>query len=160
MNNNKLELTSSAFNEGDWIPIEYSARGKDISPELRLGNISKDAICIAITLDDASHPLFPNYNHWVIWDIPVQDIIPANIAHGEYVEDLGGAVQGVAYGKNRYKGPKPPFKRIHSYVFTVYILDCKCELSPKSTKSHLMSKIEGHILQKATLTGKFQSHRK
>jgi len=153
-------VTSTDFVEGDYIPIRYSARGEDISPPLQLDNISPEAKSIAITMDDASHPLFPNYNHWVIWNVPVQAVIPEAIPHGATLENLGNARQGIAYGRHRYKGPKPPFKSIHTYIFTVYILDSTCGLSENSHKKQLLSAMEGHILQKATLSGQFQNHRK
>lgn len=160
MDKYKLLVKSKAFNNGDWMPLKYSARGEDISPCLELEGIDPCAQSIAITFDDASHPIFPNYNHWVIWNIPIQSVIPESIPHGKNIENLGGAIQGRAYGKNRYKGPKPPLKTIHNYVFTVYILDCKCNLLPRCKKDDLLEQMDGHILQQTTLSCKFQSHRK
>lgn len=89
-----------------------------------------------------------------------QNIVPEAVPCGKIVEALGGATQGITYGRNRYKGPKPPFRTIHTYVFTVYILDCKYGLSPKSKKGDLLGQMKGHILQQAILSGKFQSNRK
>lgn len=152
-----LTVTSPSFQEGDWIPRKHSARDEDISPCLDLHGIAENAKSLAVTFDDASHPIFPNYNHWVIWNIPVQTVIPEGIPHGPVVKDLEDAVQGKAYGKNRYRGPKPPFKAVHTYVFTVYILDCKIELPPESKKSDLLEKMQGHIIQEGILSGKFQS---
>lgn len=154
-----LRVKSKAFEEGEWIPVKYTARGEDLSPVFEIEGIAQNAKSIAIMLDDASHPIFPNYNHWLIWNIPVQRIIPEGIPRGKSVDSLGGAIQGIAYGRNRYKGPKPPLKVIHIYVFTIYILDCKVDLSANSKKQDLLAKIEGHILQQATLSGKFQSRR-
>jgi Raf kinase inhibitor-like YbhB/YbcL family protein len=154
----KLKIKSKAFDEGGWIPLKYTARGTDISPDLEITGISSDARSIAITMDDASHPVFPNYNHWVIWNIVIQSVIPEGIAHGKYVDSLG-AVQGVAYGRNKYKGPKPPFRATHTYVFTVYILDCTIDLEACSRKKDFMDKANGHIIQQAALSGKFQSRR-
>lgn len=155
-----MKITSTAFKEGEWIPKEYTARGKDISPELHIYGIQKNGVSMAITMDDASHPLFPNYNHWVIWNIPVQELVPAGIPKGQFIQELPGAMQGIAYGKHCYKGPKPPFKTIHKYKFTVYILDCNLKLHGTSTKEDILKAIEGHILDQGTLCGKFQSHRK
>lgn len=154
-----LEVKSKAFNEGGWIPMKHSARGEDLSPCFELKNMAENAKSIAITLDDASHPIFPNYNHWLIWNIPVQAVISEGIPHGKSVNRLGGAMQGRAYGRNRYKGPKPPLKAIHSYVFTVYVLDTKLNLPANSKKRDFLAMIGGHILQQATLSGKFQSQR-
>lgn len=154
-----IEIRSKSFDEGDWIPIRYSARGEDLSPEFLINGIAENAESIAITLDDASHPIFPNYNHWVIWNIPIQNVIPEGIPHGKLVESLGGAVQGIAYGRHRYKGPKPPLKSIHKYVFTFYVLDTKIELDPNNKKKDLLAAMSGHILQQATISGKFQSRK-
>ncbi len=154
-----LKIKSKAFDEGGWIPEKYTARGVDISPDFEISNIAPNAKSIAIMLDDASHPIFPNYNHWVIWNIAIQSYIPQGIPHGKCVDDLGGATQGIAYGKNKYKGPKPPFKSIHTYVFTVYTLDCTIDLDASSRKQDFLNSAASHILQQATLSGKFQSRR-
>ena len=153
-----LKIKSKAFDEGGWIPEKYTARGADISPDFEISNIDPKAKSIAITLDDASHPIFPNYNHWVIWNIAIQSAIPEAIAHGKYVDSLG-AVQGIAYGRNKYKGPKPPLKSIHTYVFTIYTLDCTLKLEASSRKQDFINHAGGHILQQAALSGKFQSRR-
>lgn len=155
----RLKMISNAFEEGAWIPVKYTARGEDLSPGFELSGIATGAKFMAITLDDLSHPIIPNYNHWVIWNIPVQSVIPEGIPHGKTVKKLGGAVQGKAYGNNCYKGPKPPLASIHTYVFTIYILDQKLELRSNGRKRDLLSKMEGHILQTASISGKYQSHR-
>lgn len=156
----ELIVTSSDFKEGNWIPTRNTARGADLSPAFQLKGIDKRAQSMAITMDDASHPLFKNYNHWVIWNVPVKKEIEGGIPKGAEVKRLGNAKQGMAYGRHCYKGPKPPFKSIHTYVFTFYILDAKIELSEGSTKKELLKKIQGHVLQQSTLSGKYQSYRK
>ena len=154
-----LQIKSPALEEGGWIPVRYTARGEDISPGFVLSGIAPEAKTLAITLDDASHPLFPNYNHWLIWNIPVLTVIPEAIPRGKCIENLSGATQGIAYGKNRYKGPKPPLRAVHTYVYTLYVLDAKISLSASSRKRAFLSAIAGHVLQKATLSAKFQSRR-
>ena len=152
-----LILTSPAFSEGGWIPVEHTGRGADLSPELRLSGLIEGAKTLAVTLDDASHPFFPNYNHWVIWNLPAQDVIPAEIPHGKTIPSLGGAVQGRAYGRHRYRGPCPPSNWKHTYVFTVYALDCSLPLGPVARRKDLKRAMEGHVLQTTTLSGVFQS---
>ena len=156
----QLEIVFPAFKEGDWIPVEYTARGMDISPEIHLAEVNERAISIAITLDDVSHPFFKNYNHWLIWNLPILEIIPKAIPKGELTGSLFSAKQGLGYGRHCYKGPKPPFKMIHYYTFTVFILDTKLVLPTKSTREDFFRAGEGHILQRAAYTGKFQSRRK
>ncbi len=155
----QLEVVVPAFKEGEWMPIEYTGRGIDISPEIHIAGVDERAVSMAITMDDASHPLFKNFNHWLIWNIPIVEVIPKAVPKGEATESLRGAVQGLAYGKHCYRGPKPPFKWIHFYTFTVYTLDTLLDLPMKSTRENYFEAAKGHILQKATYTGKFQSRR-
>lgn len=155
-----MTVTSPAFREGGWIPRENSAWGENRSPELRISGLPENTVSLAVTLDDASHPLFPNYNHWVIWGIPAGEVIPAAIPPGKAAAGLPGAVQGRAYGKNRYKGPKPPFHWNHTYTFTVYALDFTPSLPAESGRKELFQAIEGHVLQKAALSGQYQNRKK
>lgn len=147
-----MRLTSPTFEDGGWIPRENIVRGDDLSPELHLEGLDTEAVSIAITLDDASHPLFPDYNHWCIWNIPACESIPAALPAGAHIQSPFAAQQGMAYGRHRYKGPKPPLDKCHTYVFTAYVLDCMVELSSDSDRDALLEAMEGHILQQATLT--------
>lgn len=156
---NPLRVTSPAFEEGGYIPLDHTGRGKDLSPRLNLEGLDEGARSLAVTLDDDSHPLFPRYNHWLIWKLPVCGEIPAGIPHGKTVPSLASAVQGVAYGRHRYRGPKPPFRWNHRYTFTVYVLDCLLTLPPDSRRRDFFEAIDGHLLQRGTLTGQFQSCR-
>lgn len=160
MNHTELKLTSPSFPEGGWIPRKHTCRGENLSPRLELSGIHSGAKSLAVTLDDASHPIFPNYNHWLIWNLPVWPVLPEGIPQGEILSSPDGAVQGLAYGKHKYAGPKPPLRFCHTYVFTVYVLDCVCALPPSSKKREFLKAIQGHILQQTALSGKFQSRRK
>lgn len=155
----QLHITSVDFVDGGWLPKENTARGDDLSPQFELSGIDDHAISLAITMDDSSHPIFPNYNHWVMWNIPVLKVIPGAIPHGKTIEFLDDAVQGVAYGRNRYKGPKPPLKYVHTYVFTVYVLDCKLNLPARSRKADVIRAISGHVLQEVSISCKYQSRK-
>ncbi len=150
-----LIVTSPAFENEGLIPIEYTGYGADISPELHLSPINEAAKSLAIIMDDMGHPV-PAYNHWVIWNIPVMQTIPANIAYGVNVSALNGAVQGRGYGKNRYRGPKPPFNWSHRYQFNIYVLDCLLDLPGNSRKRDLLNAMQGHILQQGVLVGKYR----
>lgn len=148
-------VTSPAFENEAVIPIQYTGRGKDISPELRLSTISERGRSMAVIMDDLGHPI-PAYNHWVIWNIPVMPTIPEDIPYGAHVGDLGGAVQGRGYGRNRYRGPKPPFNWSHRYRFHVYVLDCMLDLPETARKRDLLAAMQGHVLQDGSLIGRFR----
>lgn len=150
-----LSVTSPAFQNGGLIPIQYTGYGADISPELQLSEIDGGAKSVVIIMDDMKHPI-PAYNHWIIWNIPVMTTIPEHIPHGIQVQELGGAVQGRGYGKNRYSGPKPPFNWSHVYQYNVYVLDCMLDMPGSSRKRNLLAAMQGHIVQYGCLSGRYR----
>lgn len=147
-----LEVQCPGIENGKF-HIDHTGRGKDLSPELTLENLSPDARTLAVVLEDMSHPM-KGFTHWVIWNLPVSERIPEAIPAGKTV--LDGAVQGVAYGLHRYAGPKPPQRMRHTYRFTVYALDCALDLDSGARKKAFLRKAEGHILQSGSVSGKFE----
>ena len=147
----ELIVTSPSF-VNSVIPVQYTGNGEDDSPELMFLNLSEEAVSIAIIMDDLDIPLRGVYNHWTIWNIPPRDVIPEGIPHGATVPELDGAVQGVGYGRNRYRGPKPPFGS-HRYQFHVFVLDTMLDLKATAGKKELLAAMEGHILQYGSVTG-------
>ena len=152
---NPLNITSPSFKNGGIIPNEHTGFGEDTSPMLQIGGLSPETVSLAIVMDDLNIPFCKAYNHWIIWNIPRMETLPAAIPHGQTVPSLGGAVQGIGYGANRYRGPKPPafLRKPHTYVFRVYALDCFLELPSHSRKRAFMKAMEGHILQYGELLG-------
>lgn len=155
-----LKVRSTAFECEDWIPNQFSGYGEDISPEIYIVGLTDSAVSIAITLDDLGHPIEPGYNHWVAWNIPPVDRIPQGLPKGAIIEQPFHAEQGLAYGKHCYRGPKPPFNWNHNYLFTVYVLDTTLALGQDATKRDLLKAVEGHVLQKGELIGKYQRKHK
>lgn len=150
-----IKVTSNAFSNAGAIPKQYTEFGNDISPSLNLSSIHKDGVSIAIIMDDLDIPFIKRYNHWVIWNIPVMKQIQENIPYGPIVESLDNANQGIGYGKNRYRGPKPPafIRSIHRYEFHVFVLDCKLDLNSNARKKDLLKAIDGRIIQHGCITG-------
>ena len=120
--------------------------------------MSHKAVSIAIIMDDLDVVFSNQYNHWCIWNIPKTNEIAENIPYGKTVPILGNAVQGVGYGKNRYRGPKQPIfiRNIHRYIFRIFILDTFIDLDSNSNKDDLMKAMSGHILQEGSITGKYK----
>lgn len=151
----KLIVSSPSFKDKGFIPLEHTGYGADSSPRLVLDGLSESAVSIAIIMNDMGHPI-PAYNHWVIWNIPAASVIPGAIPHGGRIETLGGAMQGIGYGRHRYRGPKPPFRWSHVYHFNVYALDCFLDLPVTTRKKGLLEAMQGHILQQALLEGHYR----
>lgn len=141
---------------GGVIPLRHTGRGEDLSPAFSIGGIPEGTVSFAVLLQDTAHPLFRDFPHWVIWDLPAAERLPEGIPHGRRVEVLGvTAFQGVAYGLHRYRGPKPPPGRRHSYRFTLFALDARLGLSPFTRAKGLLRAAEGHLLEKTVWEGSF-----
>lgn len=139
-------IIETEFKENEAIPKKYSGYGEDVSPEFRIKNLSDKAKSFVITLEDLSHPI-KNFTHWVVWNIEANSIIEENIGKNENI------VQGVAYGRHKYRGPKPPFSKPHNYSFTIYAIDTFLDIPSKYKKKKVLKEIEGHIIQKGSITG-------
>ena len=83
INNYELQVRCIGLENNDIFPLENTGRGKDISPAFEFENLSPVAKTIAITLEDIKHPLFKNFTHWVIWNIPASKNIIGAIPHGK-----------------------------------------------------------------------------
>lgn len=148
-----LTVDCPSFHADGQIPRKHTGFGEDISPEIVISGLRAEVASIAILMDDLDIPVLGRLNHWVIWNIPATSRIPENMPKGSQCPN--GAVQGVGYGKNGYRGPKqPPFiRKAHRYVFAVYGLDCALELPSTSRKADVLKAMDGHILQKGTVIG-------
>lgn len=155
MNNQNLQVQCVGMSNNGKFPLENTGRGADISPEFILADISPDAKTVAVTLEDISHPIFKDFTHWIIFNIPASSRIDGAIPRGKRAASFGNAIQGRAYGWHRYAGPKPPKGKRHQYRFTIYTLDCSLPLSPAATKKKFLKAAESHILQKGTVSGFF-----
>lgn len=138
------------------IPIRVYGQRKRYITRIYPYYLSPAAKTLAITLEDVKHPLFKNFTHWIIWNIPATSKITGAIPHGKNVESLNNAIQGVAYGWHKYAGPKPPKGKQHQYCFTIYVLDSRLSLSPNSTKNKFIKSAKNHILQQGTIWGLFE----
>lgn len=154
----EMEIISPSFINNGYMPKKHTGFDADISPEFQLLNLSDNVVSIAIIMDDLDIPLRKALNHWLIWNIPKTDKIPENIPYGSSVSLLNNAIQGVAYGRNRYRGPKQPVfvRNTHRYIFNFYALDCFLNLDSHAKKKDLIEAMSGHIIQQGSITGKYK----
>lgn len=150
-----LKILSFGTDESGRFNKDITGRGYDHSPEIILEGRNAEGVSMAVTLEDITHPLFGSMTHWLIWNIDPKDKIPGSIPPGKEVTSLS-AYQGIAYGWHRYRGPKPPRGRTHTYRFTVYVLDTRLDLSPNSRHKNFLQAIDGHVLQRAVAEGFYE----
>ncbi len=153
-----LSVLCPAFENDGSIPKKHTGFGEDTSPAFELKNLSNIAVSVAIIMDDLDVPFLRALNHWVIWNLPAQERIPEGIPKKPIVNELGNAVQGVGWGKNRYRGPKqPPFiRKAHRYRFSCYVLDRFLDLDKSRGKAALLAAMEGHVIQQGEVIGTYK----
>nr|WP_287197853.1 YbhB/YbcL family Raf kinase inhibitor-like protein [Thermococcus sp.] len=148
---------SSVFGENEFIPSKYACEGADISPPLKLGGLSDEAVTIGIIVDDPDAPV-GTFTHWVAWNIPPTSEIPEGVPKEKVVETPIKMVQGRNdFGRIGYNGPCPPRGHgVHHYHFKVYVIDTTLNLKPGATKKDLERAMKGHIIQFGELVGLYE----
>ena len=148
-----LEITSSAFSEGEMIPTRYTCDGPDVSPDLAWTGVPETTQSLALICDDPDAPM-GTWVHWVLFNIPPGDRgLPGEISPDAALEN--GARHGTNdFGRLGYGGPCPP-GGTHRYFFKLYALDTELDLASGITKAQLIEAMEGHILAEAQLMGKY-----
>lgn len=151
-------IKSKAFTDGGMIPLRYTGFGEDVSPDFVVTEVPDGTRTFAIIMDDLDVPFRDSFTHWVVWNIPRTDVIPEGFPKGGYITNPIEACQGMAWGRNCYRGPKQPFfiRREHRYVFKLYALDTELSLSDNANKGILLEAMQGHILDEAQITGRYQ----
>jgi Raf kinase inhibitor-like YbhB/YbcL family protein len=144
--NKPLMVKSPAFENNELIPSRYTCIGSDINPAITIADIPDGTKSLALIVDD---PDAPNgtFDHWVMWNIPVTDLIN---------EDSAPGIQG-RNGKreNKYIGPCPP-SGTHHYNFKVFALDIKLDLPASADKNALLMAMDTHILASGGLIGLYR----
>lgn len=151
-------INCKSFENNGMIPKKHTGFGEDISPELVIKDMPDDTVSLAIIMDDLDVPFRDFFTHWIIWNIPKAEVIWEGLPGGEIIEKPFTAIQGNAWGKHIYRGPKQPFfiRKAHRYVFYVYALDCMLDLAGKSGKKELVDAMKGHILAEANIMGVYK----
>lgn len=151
----KITLESTAFAEGQMIPVQFTGQGQDISPPLRWSGVPTEARSLALIADDPDAPM-GTWVHWVLYDLPPSIAeLPQALAKTQYLPN--GAKQGLNdFRSLGYGGPMPPPGKAHRYVFKLYALDTELGLAPGATKHEVEAAMQGHILAEGRLTGRYQ----
>lgn len=149
-----LQITSTAFPANGSIPSKYTCDGPGMNPPLAFSGIPAKTQSLVLIMDDPDVPkaLVPSgvFDHWLIWDLPADS---KGFAEGA----AKGGINGM--GQQGYMGPCPP-DREHRYFFKLYALDTKLAAAKISNKKDLEAAMEGHIVEKAELIGKYERTQK
>jgi Raf kinase inhibitor-like YbhB/YbcL family protein len=145
-----MKLTSSAFTNGGVLPALYTCTGKSISPPLEWQEVPAKTKSLALIYDDPDAPS-GTWTHWVLYNLP-----PTTNSLEENVSILpaGTKVGANSWPQTKYGAPCPPSGE-HRYIFHLYALDTMLDLSGIVTSEKLRQAMQGHILETATLMGRY-----
>jgi Raf kinase inhibitor-like YbhB/YbcL family protein len=149
-----IQVSSSAFREGEMIPRRYTCDGAGISPPLSWTGVPAEAQSLALVCSDPDAPR-GTFTHWVVYNLP-PDLtgLPEGVSPEPRMEN--GGEQGVnTTGATGYVCPGPPSGQTHRYIFTVYALDTHLSLTGEPTRAALEQAMRGHILAQGQLMGRY-----
>ncbi len=154
----RMEITSSAFKDGERIPVPYvmpGAGGKNISIPLSWKNAPEETKSFCLSMVDP-HPVAQNWVHWLVINIPSQ---VNSLEEGASKKKMpkGSLELKNSWGNLGYGGPQPPKGTgDHPYVITLYALNVeKLDLGTNTSLSAFKKAIEGKVIVQASITGKF-----
>lgn len=156
-----MQLSSSAFDDGNRIPTRHTADGDDVSVPLTWTAPPEETVELALVVDDSDAPRPEPWVHWLLYHIPADcSSLPEGLPRAEHLDTPAGAMQGRnSWSSDNlgYRGPAPPpGDGEHRYRFTLYALDAELGLGASADAATLRRAMEGHVMEDATLTGLYE----
>lgn len=152
-----LEVESTAFRAGEWMPVDHTREGLNVSPELRWRGEPPQSRSFVVLCDDpdaARDEEGEGFVHWLIWNVTGRGL-PENVSRTGF--EAGGAVQAVNdFGARGYDGPDPPRgEGPHLYYFRVYALDTVLDVPPDACRAEVLHAMREHVVGYGELAGMY-----
>lgn len=155
-----LSLMSPSFDDGGVIPGKFTQSvDKFVSPTLKWTNVPAGTVSFALIMHDPDVAIDKKTGdvlHWLAFNIPgTATGLPEAVPTDPTLSD------GTIQGKNRggvtgYRGPGAPAGGpYHHYTLELFALDTKLSLGPDATRQDVLAAMDGHILGKGVLVGRF-----
>jgi len=142
-----ITVTSTAFADGDGVPLKYTCDGDDVSPPLAWSGVPSSATAVALVVDDPDAP-HGTFTHWVVVDLP------ASATGLEEAAAPGGVQAKNSADQASWSGPCPP-SGTHHYRFTVYALSDATGLADGAGLDEALRSIEDLTISWGRLTGTY-----
>ncbi len=146
-----FELSSTAFANGDPIPMKYTCDDQDISPPLKWRDPPEGTRSFALINDDPDAPV-GTWVHWVLYNLTGSTLsLPEAVQSDADLPESGRHGQN-SWGQPGYGGPCPP-GGTHRYFFKLYALDAELDLAADASKEELLRAMEAHVLASTETMG-------
>jgi Raf kinase inhibitor-like YbhB/YbcL family protein len=143
----EFKVCSSAFCDGEHLPLWYCGTGLNSSPPLGWDGEPAKTVSLAVICRSNEGKV-----HWVMWNIP-------NSLKTIYGKQLGNRKigDGIQQGVNDYNaiGWTGPMVTSSSLILTfhLYAIDKTLDIpDPRVTADKLLTAIQGHVLKEALLS--------
>lgn len=151
-----LSVTSPAFKDGDKMARATACEGGERSPALTVSGVPAEAKTLALLMTESA-PAKAAPALWMAYNIPASATvaISENQPHARQMRGEGLQLAD-AGGKLGYAGPCPPQGVTRRYLIEVFALDTALDLSETATKQQFLLAVEGHILARGKIAGKYK----
>lgn len=147
-----ITVTSTAFEEGQTLPVDYTCDGAGRVPPLAWRGVPANSGALAIVVDDPDAPR-GTFTHWVVLDLPAD---ATELSDGELPPGSREATN--SGGRVGYYPPCPP-SGIHRYRFTAYALERPTGLPEGADLATALRAIRSSATAEGTLTGNYSRKR-
>lgn len=154
-----LALSTPDFEDGGVIPNKYTqADPMPVSPELEWKNVPAGTQSFVLLMHDPDVAMGKNntdVTHWMAFNIPGT---ATELAQGQSADPKlpDGMIQiKNTGGRVGFMGSGAPPGPYHHYTWELFALDTKLDLGPDATRDQVMAAMQGHILGKGVLVGRF-----
>lgn len=149
-----MKIISEGIIDGK-ILDKYGKKGNlELSLPFKFLNYPTNTISFALVIEDfdAIPVCGYDYIHWLVANVDTDYLDEnASVLNKDYI------VQGKnSNNEDCYIGMAPPDK-MHTYDITLYALDTRLDLKNGFGYSELLSKMEGHILDKSNIKGTYDN---
>ena len=156
-----LTLSTTAFEDGGSIPDKYTAAAgvAAVSPRLTWTQVPNGVVTFVLLEHDPDtsvNKTTAEILHWMMFNIPgATRELPEGVPVQAQRSD--GSIQGLNYlHKAGYAGMGAPAPGPnHHYTFELFALDTQLSLGPSTTQSELLKAMDGHVIAKAVVVGRF-----
>lgn len=155
-----LTLTSPDLVDGGVIPDKFTMKAGTavVQPKLEWTNVPMGVVTFALLFHDpdaAPGKKIEDVTHWMVFNIPgTARELQAGVSTEPKLAD--GTIQIKGTRQVGYMGPGAgaagPY---HHYTFELFALDTKLDLGPDATRADVMKAMDGHVLAKGVLEGRF-----
>jgi len=154
-----ISVASTAFDDGEGIPLIYSEYEQGVSFPLEWSAGPEGTRSYALIMEDPDAQMPKPFVHWVAWNIPVDVTqLREGLPEQDLLTDPEALRQGVnSRGTIGFLGPRPPAgDPPHHYHVQIFAVDRVLDVPiTGADRDQLLNALKGHVLARGELVGQF-----